>query len=337
MDGLTPVAAPRWQPPRLEAAAVDRLLLLARRRAPWVLPGGVGVTLAPLPDTVDGPVMQADGAAGAMLVQASPAVFDALLASLDPAAAGQRNDAGALLTEAALEPLLGSIERAIGPVSLTRLQADMPASDAQPWALGLGFALADATLHAGRIALPPAAEQLLLRLHAAQPIARRPVGHLVVGVAIRLGMAELTLTELRGLVPGDAIVPDRTVLPQLAVVAGETVAWRAACTVQGVVAAQPRGRAGDVGLQEWIMSQTAPPAEAATLDEIPIRLAFELGRVEMTVAELASVGPGHVVPLALDPRTGPVDVIANGRRIGRGEIIEVNGALAIRIVSLAVA
>ena len=67
--------------------------------------------------------------------------------------------------------------------------------------------------------------------------------------------------------------------------------------------------------------------------EIPVRLAFELGRLELPFAEVAVLGPGHVFELARDEMQ-PVDILANGRRIGRGRIVSIAGSIGVQIVRI---
>jgi len=75
------------------------------------------------------------------------------------------------------------------------------------------------------------------------------------------------------------------------------------------------------------------PDEASALDELPVRLDFELGQLELPLSEVAVLGPGHVFELARDENQ-PVDILANGRLIGRGRIVTVAGTLAVQIVHL---
>jgi type III secretion protein Q len=75
-------------------------------------------------------------------------------------------------------------------------------------------------------------------------------------------------------------------------------------------------------------------AVAAALDAIPVRLSFELGRIEVAVDELRAMGPGHVLALPRDPAGGAVDILANGRRVGAGEIVTVGDALGVRVLRL---
>ena len=69
------------------------------------------------------------------------------------------------------------------------------------------------------------------------------------------------------------------------------------------------------------------------LDQLPVRLMFELGRLELTLAELETLGPGHVFALGRDEHQ-PVDILANGKRIGLGEIIAVGDAIGVRVTRL---
>ena len=74
-----------------------------------------------------------------------------------------------------------------------------------------------------------------------------------------------------------------------------------------------------------------PPAER--LDELPVTLVFELGRSELPLAAVQGLAPGAVIPLGRDPGEA-VDIVANGRRIGRGEIVRIGDELGIRVVRL---
>ncbi|WP_376741485.1 type III secretion system cytoplasmic ring protein SctQ [Sinorhizobium psoraleae] len=68
----------------------------------------------------------------------------------------------------------------------------------------------------------------------------------------------------------------------------------------------------------------------ADLDDVEIMLAFECGRWPMPLGELRSAGEGHVFELGR-PIDGPVDILANGRRIGRGDIVRIGDELGIRL------
>lgn len=72
---------------------------------------------------------------------------------------------------------------------------------------------------------------------------------------------------------------------------------------------------------------------AEVLRDIPLHIAVELGRVNTTADEVVSLKVGQVFDLQ---RTAgePVDLSVNGKRIARGELVEVDGNLGVRILSL---
>ena len=70
------------------------------------------------------------------------------------------------------------------------------------------------------------------------------------------------------------------------------------------------------------------------LDDLPVRLVFEVGRVELSLGELQRLAPGALVPLGR-PLDEPLDIMANGRRLGRGTLVQIGESLGVRIVSLA--
>jgi hypothetical protein len=76
------------------------------------------------------------------------------------------------------------------------------------------------------------------------------------------------------------------------------------------------------------------PAEMALPDEVHLELTVQLGTTRLTVRQLAELAIGSIVPLGR-PLAGPFDVRAAGRTIGQGELVDLDGELGVRIVSLA--
>jgi flagellar motor switch protein FliN/FliY len=64
--------------------------------------------------------------------------------------------------------------------------------------------------------------------------------------------------------------------------------------------------------------------------DVRLRVAVELGRAEMPVARAVSLPTGVIVDLdrAADD---PVDLLVNGRALGRGRLVVVDGEWALRI------
>lgn len=71
------------------------------------------------------------------------------------------------------------------------------------------------------------------------------------------------------------------------------------------------------------VEEAAPPGAARDFNlvmRIPVPIEIVLGRCTMQVSELSRLGLGAVIQL--DRRVGePVDVIANGRLVAKGEIV----------------
>ncbi|HKI16588.1 MAG TPA: FliM/FliN family flagellar motor switch protein [Isosphaeraceae bacterium] len=81
-------------------------------------------------------------------------------------------------------------------------------------------------------------------------------------------------------------------------------------------------------------SATTPPAAAppAPLD-VPVTLTVELGRVNLTVSQVADLKPGDVVELARNSRA-PVELTSNGRLVARGELILIDTDLGVRVTNV---
>lgn len=66
------------------------------------------------------------------------------------------------------------------------------------------------------------------------------------------------------------------------------------------------------------------------LDAIPVKVVFELGRIELTVDELRRLAPGVVAPLTR-PLDEAFDIVANGKKIGHGVPVRIGDRLGVRI------
>lgn len=86
------------------------------------------------------------------------------------------------------------------------------------------------------------------------------------------------------------------------------------------------------------MSDNPAPLDARKLEsllhDVPLEVTVELGRIKLTLSELASrLGPGSVI--ALDKVTGaPLDVRVNSRLVARAEAVAVGDRCGIRILEL---
>lgn len=69
------------------------------------------------------------------------------------------------------------------------------------------------------------------------------------------------------------------------------------------------------------------------LQEIPLELVIELGRANLTVRELAQLACDDVIELDR-LASQPLDVLAGGRVIARGEVVVVDGRVSLRVTEL---
>jgi flagellar motor switch protein FliN/FliY len=67
--------------------------------------------------------------------------------------------------------------------------------------------------------------------------------------------------------------------------------------------------------------------------DVAVTLALEVGRAKMSVRELLQLAPGAIVEL--DRKAGePLDIVVNGVRIARGEVVVVEDKFGIRLTDV---
>jgi type III secretion system YscQ/HrcQ family protein len=76
------------------------------------------------------------------------------------------------------------------------------------------------------------------------------------------------------------------------------------------------------------------PEGGDLLADIPLQLAVELARVPVTADEVVAMKVGQVIELHRSPGE-PVELSVNGKVVARGELVEVEGQLGVRVLSLA--
>ena len=82
------------------------------------------------------------------------------------------------------------------------------------------------------------------------------------------------------------------------------------------------------------MSQPSDSAEPVTTPaEIPATLVVELGRASLPLAQLARLQAGELIELDRDPRE-PVELTCNGRLVARGELVQIDDRLGVRLTSV---
>ena len=262
-------------------------------------------------------------AAGTARILAPPPLLDSVLA--DPAAAATPLAWRLLLLELAVEPALARLAERDGLLDLTFREDD---GKQRAFAFGL-------SLH-GTMARVEADYDVaaLLGAHLRDaPAVRTRLPGLTVTLHICVMAATLSRAELTSLAPGDAVRANAWPDNEVHLVAGDMFAW-AARREGATLRLIGKRRAVRAELERFAMLDEILPQDSETsLDELPVRLSFEIGTLEVSLAELEALGPGHVFELGRAEGEA-VDIRANGRKIGTGRAVVVGGAIAVQIVRI---
>jgi type III secretion system YscQ/HrcQ family protein len=76
-----------------------------------------------------------------------------------------------------------------------------------------------------------------------------------------------------------------------------------------------------------------PAAAGVAALDVPITLTVELGRVNLSLTQLADLKPGDVVELGRHSRA-PVELTSSGRLVARGELVLIDADLGVRLTSV---
>ncbi|KTC11849.1 MULTISPECIES: type III secretion system cytoplasmic ring protein SctQ [Pseudomonas] len=245
-------------------------------------------------------------------------------------------DADALLLEQAwlrlMEPLEGLLGESLRVVPCTpdqphkglQVAVEVRAGDQPAQALKIHFDAASAQ----RVSA-------LLEQHCA--VTRDPLQGLRLALSIEAGQAPLTHAELRSLLPGDVVMLDTLADAQVLLRLGrhcQTVVRRQGDTLVWQGALRP----GSPAFSPYPFDRNDPMSEMSTdadldasLDDLPLTLICQLGSMELTLAQLREMAPGSVLPFTSQAHD-EVDLMVNGRRIGRGELVIIGDGLGVRLL-----
>ncbi len=335
----------RLKPDTIDPRRVEALNAVYRHRPPLDIavadtPMRIETAWPPPDDDAAGRCTLAIAVDGAQGTLGLPrALVAQWIAQIDPDAAPDSlaPEHAALLVECALAADIARLEEALGHTVEIASVTDRPPEGMDMPRFGFSLAWAERTA-ALALALPcehaAGLGALLDRLAPGRPADPE----LPVPVSLCAGAADLTVAELRGLVPGDVVLAEEARTPEataLALIAGHLAAPAVVGEAGAKLVSGPFRLRGSNW--EWIMTDpthAAAISDDTDLDDLPVRLTFELGRTELALSDVRALAPGALLPLSR-PVDEAVDVIANGRRIGRGELVRIGESLGIRITRLA--
>lgn len=316
--------------PSLDVARQALLNRLLCRRQPWQGQiAGVQLEVAiggpPLQDAAY--VMPGRLGTAALHLHLGAVLLERLLASL----ALQRDFQGlppalqSVLLEKALLPWIEPLEAALGqPLSLD--------ADSQPGDLMLNLQLNADGAPLGTLTLElgyAAAQGVAALLERCLPVARHPLPTLQLGLHLQRGWQTLSLGELRSLRPGDVLMLDCPAAADgLLVLAGHRQARfkRQQSGLQLLEALQP--------INPTMENAMGQDADDGQLDDVPLTVVCQIGSLELPLGQLRELGEGSVLALP-DADVQQVELLVNGRCVGRGELVAIGDGLGVRLTRFA--
>lgn len=241
-------------------------------------------------------------------------------------------EADALLMELTLIELIEPLEALLG-VALKVCGAGQPEA-LLPLSLCLELSLGNVDPCSVRLQMTPTAAHLIADrlLPQAQP---RPevLTAMSLLLGVETGHAWLSLGDLCGLLPGDVVMLDTPAAAPLSLVLGDSV--RAAAEHHGERSVRLLEPLISVNpTLEYPMNPTdvMQPVDE-TLNDLPLKLVCQLGTVELSLAQVQQLGVGSLVPLTSQVHEA-VDLLINGRRVGRGQLVQIGDGLGVRVQSI---
>lgn len=245
---------------------------------------------------------------------------------------------------AALAALAGLQRGAARLESSSRVEEEEGRDAAGPHRFGLRLTQGEAVVH-GALAADTLGLMLIAGLAAQRPAQANALDEdrLPVPLFATIGSARLSVDELDSLRPGDAVLLERTWLDAdgglwlLAGDIGVRVQWNdgrltVTQTATPIGLAMPEPEAETAPSPEHEHAAETPPDWSS----LPVLLTFDLGERTLTLGEIKALQVGQSLELAR-PLEQAVHIRANGALIGSGELVEIDGRLAVSIASLALA
>jgi type III secretion protein Q len=140
------------------------------------------------------------------------------------------------------------------------------------------------------------------------------------------GWVDLSASALRSIAHRDVLLLDECLLKDDRLMALLSPRLGVLCELDGSALRVSEG------VQE-IMSDVddSVAASSGLMDDVPVRLTFDLGEREISLGDLRSLEPGYLFNLGRDPKS-TVSIRANGRLIGDGELVDIEGRVGVSVL-----
>lgn len=311
-------------------------------KAPWTIPlAGKQLSIRPLAveiteQRIDEAVYACGKAGNAGFELKLPAeTLELIVARMEPMITWEKlpAQAQALVLEQLFAPLIEAIEN----ISARSLKFEPPVEKAPAnfspiigfqvsWD-NISFAVSGAFYNG----LAKAVFDWIIRLPKPQP------SPITTSIALRRGAAVLPYCEVKSLQIGDGIILGNSgQAPGYWAVTGNRHIAECSTENNEIKLVEPLLNI-PTGTTRHLMADNSenslPPASRGSAADIPIKLLFNAGNIEIPIGKLEEINEGHVFELGRLP-TDAVEIVANGHVLGRGEIVVVDGLTAVRVSAL---
>jgi type III secretion protein Q len=160
------------------------------------------------------------------------------------------------------------------------------------------------------------------------------VDQLPVPIQLLAGAQTLSLTEITALRPGDTILNDEGSPEVLYALCANQLQARCIQSEHGVTLIGDWQPATISQLEaNDVLVERGTAMDEGAIDNLPVRVIFELARTDMSLREVKDLAEGSILPVSAVSQ-GAVAIVANGKRIGRGDIVRLGEGLGVRISQL---
>jgi len=149
-------------------------------------------------------------------------------------------------------------------------------------------------------------------------------------ISVNLGCLQFSRKEILALEAGDVLILDKTVVRDKALLPGKL---NIAPDFQSSVTIDEKQVVVKEELEKIVSKLPKKTKRKVNFEEVQLDITFEYGEKRISFSELKKIGPGYVITLDKDA-TESMDILANGRRIGLGEIVQVGSRTGIRVLKL---
>lgn len=148
-----------------------------------------------------------------------------------------------------------------------------------------------------------------------------------------VGWQQLTVADLQSVRPGDVVMLER---PASTYQLNLSQRYCAPCVLAEPGHLRLTGALVPLSRSEELSMPASfePKEQKESFDDVPVRLVCEIGRVEIPLGDLKTLGEGSVLAIGGD-LSEPVRLVANGQCVGRGELVKLGSGLGVRVTSFA--